>query len=89
MMNHTFDETEFPKITEYIADMAAEQAYLMLVEHGSTAFSQDFPLTKLIEGLIAHFLAKEEYERCASLQNLQAELVVDELVEGIQNKPLE
>ena len=34
MMNHTFDETEFPKITEYIADMAAEQAYLMLVEHG-------------------------------------------------------
>lgn len=35
MMNHTFDETEFPKITEYIADMAAEQAYLMLVEHGS------------------------------------------------------
>tara|TARA_R100001377_G_scaffold59751_1_gene36067 strand:+ start:112 stop:378 length:267 start_codon:yes stop_codon:yes gene_type:complete len=88
-MNHTFDETEFPRITEYIADMAAEQAYLMLVEHGSTAFSQDFPLSKLIEGLTTHFLAKEEYEKCASLQNLQAELVVEELVEKIQNKTLE
>jgi len=88
-MNHTFDEGEFPKITEYIADMAAEQAYLMLVEHGSQAFSQDFPLTKLIDGLITHFLGKEEYERCASLQDLQAELAVDELVEKIQNKTLE
>lgn len=88
-MNHTFDEGEFPKIAEYITDMAAEQAYLMLVEHGNAAFSHDFPLTKLIEGLITHYLSKEEYERCASLQNLQAELAVDELVEIIQKKPFE
>ena len=88
-MNHTFDEGEFPKIAEYITDMAAEQAYLMLVEHGNTAFSHDFPLTKLIEGLITHYLSKEEYERCAALQTLQAELAVDELVEIIHNKPSE
>jgi hypothetical protein len=88
MMNHTFDDGDFTLITEYITDRAAEQAYLMLEEHGDTAFSPDFPLTKLIDGLIAHFLSKEEYERCASLQNMQAELVVDELVETIQNKPL-
>jgi len=88
-MNHTFDEGDFTQITEYITDMAADQAYLMLVEYGNTAFSPDFPLTKLIDGLIVHFLSKEEYEKCALLQNLQAELVVDELVEEIQNKPLE
>ena len=88
-MNHTFDEGEFPKIAEYITDMAAEQAYLMLSEHGNTAFSHDFPLTKLIEGLITHYLGKEEYERCAALQTLQAELAVDELVDIIQNKPSE
>ena len=87
-MNHTFDDADFTLITEYIMDRAAEQAYLMLEEHGDTAFSPDFPLTKLIEGLIAHFLKREEYERCALLQNLQADFAVDELVEIIHNKPL-
>lgn len=79
-MNHKFDDGDYTEITEYITDMAAEQAYLMLVEHGSASFDPDFPHIKLIEGLIKHFASKEAYEQCAILLDLQAEVAIDKLI---------
>ena len=86
MMNHTFDDGDFTQITEYITDMAADQAYLMLVEHGPAAFDPDFPHIKLIDSLIKHFASKEAYEQCAVLVDLQAEVAVDKLIRPNQEK---
>ena len=87
MMDHTFDDNDFVKIAQFINERAAEQAYGILMEHGTLGFSKDFPMDKLLDGLIAHYATTEDYEKCAELSDLQAEVAVERLIENNLKKP--
>ena len=74
-------------ISKYIVGMAAEKAYKLLTNGGDDSFSEDFPIIKLIDGLLDHFVALEDYDKCIVLRDIQQDYIQAKINETFENKP--
>lgn len=72
-MAHEFKSEDLDKIIGYIKDVAAAKAYDMFMNEGPAILRKDFPVEKLADKLIAHFVELEEYEKCANIQEVLAQ----------------